>query len=143
MDISRLLVRKARTEDQPDILQLIDLLELAYATMNLSRFWVGEWEGAIVAAAELKELGSFSLLSCVGVREDLQGRGFGRALVDRVVRESQAPVYLYTLVPGFFRKAGFRDATSLPADLPPRSMYGCTGCDPSVCLCLVRFPDVS
>jgi N-acetylglutamate synthase-like GNAT family acetyltransferase len=113
-------------------------LELDYPAMDLSCFWVAELSGAIVGVAELKDLETCSLLSCVGVREELQGQGMGRQLVDRVVREALHPLYLYTLVPGFFRKAGFRDATSLPPDLPPRAFYGCVGCDPSRCLCLMR-----
>ncbi|NWG13768.1 MAG: GNAT family N-acetyltransferase [Acidobacteria bacterium] len=92
----------------------------------------------LVAVAELKNLDTCSLLSCVGVRADLQGRGIGQALVERVVREALSPVYLYTLVPEFFRKAGFRDAESLPPDLPPRSIYGCSACDPALCLCLMK-----
>lgn len=142
MDAPQFLVREARIEDSPDLLRLLEALELAYPSMDPACFWVGEWGGEIVATAELKELGSCSLLSCVGVREGLQGRGFGRLMVDHVIRQTRQPVYLYTVVPGFFRKVGFRDAIFLPADMPPRSIYGCVGCDPSVCLCLVRFPDV-
>ncbi len=64
-------------------------------------------------------------------------------MVDRLVREAARPVYLYTLVPEFFRKAGFREAVSLPPDLPPRSIYGCAACDPAACLCLMRPNDIS
>jgi len=135
---SRLHIRKACTADGAAILELTRALELAYPAMDLSCFWVAELDGVTVGVAELKDLESCSLLSCVGVREELQGRGIGRELVDRVVREALHPVYLYTLVPDFFRKAGFRDATSLPRDLPPRAIYGCLGCDPSRCLCLMR-----
>ncbi len=133
-----LRVRRARAADHAIILELTRALELNYPAMDLSCFWVAELDGAIVGVAELKDLESCSLLSCVGVREELQGRGIGRQLVDRVVREALHPVYLYTLVPGFFRKAGFRDATFLPRDLPPRDFYGCLGCEPSRCLCLMR-----
>jgi N-acetylglutamate synthase-like GNAT family acetyltransferase len=133
-----LRIRRACPADHAVILALVQELELAYPAMDLSCFWVAEWDGTLVAAAELKDLGSCSLLSCVGVREELQGRGIGQALVDRISKEARSPVYLYTLVPGFFRKAGFSDARSLPPGLPPRAIYGCKDCDPSLCLCLVR-----
>ena len=133
-----LRVRRARAADYATILEMTRALELDYPAMDLSCFWVGEQGGVILGVAELKDLETCSLLSCVGIREELQGQGMGRQLVDRVVREALHPVYLYTLVPGFFRKAGFRDATSLPPDLPPRAFYGCVGCDPSRCLCLMR-----
>jgi len=135
---AHLRVRRACAADHPAILELAGALELVYPAMDLSCFRVAELDGATVAMAELKDLQSCSLLSCVGVREELQGYGIGRELVERVVREALHPVYLYTLVPGFFRKAGFRDVISLPPDLPPRSIYGCLGCDPSRCLCLMR-----
>ncbi len=135
---TKLHVRRACAADHATILELTRALELDYANMDLSCFWVAELDGVIVGMAELKELETCSLLSCVGVREELQGRGIGHELVDRVVREAHHPVYLYTLVPDFFRKAGFHNATSLPPDLPPRASYGCAGCDPSRCLCLMR-----
>jgi N-acetylglutamate synthase-like GNAT family acetyltransferase len=135
---SRLRVRRAHAADHATILELTGALELTYPAMDLPCFWVAELDGVTVGVAELKDLESCSLLSCVGVREELQGRGIGRELVDRVVREALHPVYLYTLVPDFFRKAGFRDPSALPPDLPPRAIYGCIGCDPSRCLCLMR-----
>ncbi len=133
-----IFVRRACAADHAAILAITRALELDYPAMDLSCFWVAELDGEIVGVAELKDLESCSLLSCVGVRERLQGRGIGRKLVDRVVREALYPVYLYTLVPDFFRKAGFRDAGVLPRDLPPRAFYGCLGCDPARCLCLMR-----
>ncbi len=138
MDRLDLHVRRAAPEDRAAVLDLVKSLELAYPGMDLSSFWVGESGGVLVGGAELKNLKTCSLLSCVGVREDVQGRGLGRRLVERVVREALHPVYLYTLVPGFFRKTGFADAKAFPSDLPPRSIYGCVGCDPSICVCLMR-----
>jgi N-acetylglutamate synthase-like GNAT family acetyltransferase len=133
-----LQIRKACEADHAPILELLGALELGYTAMDLSCFWVAESASEVVATAELQNLRTCSLLSCVGVREDLQGIGIGQALVERVVLETPLPVYLYTLIPGFFRKVGFRDAHILPADLPPRSIYGCVGCDSSICLCMVR-----
>ncbi len=136
-----LSIRRAHAGDHAAIRTLVEKLELDYPAMDLSCFWVAESGGVLVAVAELKDFETCSLLSCVGVREELQGRGVGRALVDRVVREALSPVYLYTLIPGLFRKSGFRDANSLPTELPPRSIYGCSDCNPSLCLCLMRPRD--
>lgn len=131
-------IRRAEPRDYRRIERLMSALELSYPAMDLSSFWVAENGGEVVAAAELKDLRDCSLLSCVGVREDLQGSGIGRILVEEAARHAHHDVYLYTLVPGFFRKVGFGDPTRLPPDLPPRSIYGCEGCDPRLCLCLVR-----
>jgi N-acetylglutamate synthase-like GNAT family acetyltransferase len=131
-------IRRATLRDHSDIEMLMHALELSYPAMDLSCFWVAEDGDAIVAAAELKDFRDCSLLSCVGVRKDLQGLGIGRILVEEVAQHARHDVYLYTLVPGFFRKAGFSDAEWLPPDLPPRSIYGCENCDPRLCFCLVR-----
>ena len=136
-----LKIRAAQPEDYPDILDLLRELELDYPTRDLTRFHVGELEGKILAIAELKEYDDFCLLSCVGMREDRQGSGLGRRLVSQVLRDVHKDVYLYTLVPGFFKKAGFVEATSPPAALPPRFIYGCSSCDPAFCRCLVRKSD--
>jgi len=138
-----LLIRRACERDFPAIGELMADLDLAYATMDLSCFWVAEKDGEVVSAAELKDMRDCSLLSCVGVREDLQGSGIGKAVVAEVVRHARHAVYLYTLVPDFFRKAGFVDAASTPAGLPPRSSYGCEECDPRLCRCLMRPRDGS
>jgi N-acetylglutamate synthase-like GNAT family acetyltransferase len=132
------IIRQAVPEDSGRIIELLKELELDYPGRNLGCFFVGEKAGELLAIAELKDLGELCLLSCVGVSENLQGTGLGKALVNYVLRDVRKDVYLYTLVPGFFRKAGFEDARSLPASLPPRMIYGCTACDPSSCLCLVR-----
>lgn len=137
----QLRIRAAQPEDYPEILDLLRELELDYPARDLTRFQVGELEGRILAIAELKEYDDFCLLSCVGVREDLQGSGLGLKLVNQVLRDIRKDVYLYTLVPGFFKKAGFVEATSPPAALPPRFIYGCTSCDPAFCRCLVRKSD--
>jgi N-acetylglutamate synthase-like GNAT family acetyltransferase len=129
---------KAGTEHFAAIRTLVESLELSYPSMDPTRFWILESEGEVLGAAELKEFATCSLLSCVGVREDLQGRGLGRMLVNQVVKNTRLPVFLYTLIPGFFASVGFAEAEVLPSDLPPRSTYGCIGCDPSVCRCMVR-----
>ncbi len=133
-----LRIRRALPSDHAEIETLMHALELSYPSMDLSCFWVAESAGGIVGAAELKNLTACSLLSCVGVRPELQGAGVGTAVVEEVVKHAHHDVYLYTRVPGFFRKVGFTDARTLPADLPPRSIYGCEGCDPRLCFCLVR-----
>jgi N-acetylglutamate synthase-like GNAT family acetyltransferase len=137
----RLLVRPTRPEDHPFILGLLRELELDYPARDLARFLVGEADGKILAIAELKEFRDFFLLSCVGVREDLQGTGLGKVFMNQVLRDVRKDVYLYTLVPGFFMKTGFVEAMHLPVGLPPRLIYGCTNCDPASCRCLVRKPN--
>jgi len=131
-------IRRSEPRDYAGIEALMAALELSYPAMDLSCFWVAEAGDAVLAGAELKEFQTCSLLSCVGVREDMQGLDIGCTLVEEVMRHARHDVYLFTLVPGFFRKAGFAEAGQLPRDLPPRSMYGCQNCNPGLCISMVR-----
>ena len=142
-----LAVRPAEPADHAVIFELLRELELDYAARDLRRFLVGEIDGAhgaeIVGIAEVRPFEGFALLSCVGIRGDLQGRGLGRDLVTAALDGVGTDVYLYTLVPGFFAKLGFAEATSTPPGLPPRWIYGCGSCEPARCHCLVRRPDAT
>jgi N-acetylglutamate synthase-like GNAT family acetyltransferase len=138
---TELRVRPAIPPDHDYIATLLTELELDYPSRDLAKFFVGEKTGQILAIAELKEFRSFWLLSCVGVKERCQGSGLGRALLTPLLKSLQKDVYLYTLAPGFFRKLGFVETTSPPADVPSRSIYGCISCDPRFCLCMVRKPN--
>jgi N-acetylglutamate synthase-like GNAT family acetyltransferase len=136
--VAGMSLRPAQSGDYPRILQLLSALELDYPQRDLHCFWVYAGDARIVAIAELKEFPGFLLLSCVGVDESLQGSGIGKAFVAEILSRLQAPVFLYTLVPGFFRKVGFEEAREVPAALPPRSYYGCHNCIQQGCTCMVK-----
>jgi uncharacterized protein len=136
-------VRPATEADHPAILTLLRELELGYVAQHLPSFLVVEGRSgggapAVFGVAELKEFGGDRLLSSVGVREDLQGLGLGRVLVERVLAGVADDVWLYTLIPGFFAKLGFVEDDAPPARLPPRRIYGCDACTPERCHRMVR-----
>lgn len=138
MTPARLRVRPAQPADHDDVLGLLRELELDYPLRDLARFSVAELSGeGIVGIAEVKDLGGVTLLSCVGIREDLQGTGLGRDLVRGALDGVRDDVWLYTLVPGFFAKLGFEDVPDVPPRVPPRRVYGCEGCDPATCRAMV------
>jgi N-acetylglutamate synthase-like GNAT family acetyltransferase len=135
--------RRAETEDHARILELLAALDLDYPARDLAHFWVYADAGYIAAIAELKRFPDFFLLSCVGVDEALQGTGMGRAFITEILDPVHADVFLYTLVPGFFQKAGFHEAREVPASLPPRSYYNCQDCVQQGCTCMVRRRNAS
>ena len=132
-------LRPAAAEDHPRILQLLAELELDYPSRDLDKFWVYADNARIAAIAELKRFPDLLLLSCVGVDEVLQGSGIGKAFVEELLSRVPGTVYLYTLIPRFFGKLGFREAGEVPATLPPRCYYGCMDCVQQGCTCMVRF----
>jgi N-acetylglutamate synthase-like GNAT family acetyltransferase len=137
------ILRRALAEDHPQILQLLASLELEYPSRDLNHFWVYARSNRIDAIAELKEFPEFLLLSCVGVEEALQGTGIGKAFVADILSQVNQPVYLYTLIPAFFEKLGFRVTREAPGTLPPRSYYGCRNCIQQGCTCMVKTQDAT
>jgi N-acetylglutamate synthase-like GNAT family acetyltransferase len=135
------VVHVAAPADHGAVVGLLRELELDYAGRDLGCFVVAETADGIVGIAEVRDVGDAHLLSCVGVREDLQGTGLGRAVVEGALRGLRKDVWLYTLVPGFFARLGFVDAPEPPPGIPPRRIYGCEACDPSRCRAMVRRAD--
>ena len=131
------VVRPATRADHATVSALLRDLELGWPGLDLASFVVAEVHGEVVGIAELRRFGGHLLLSSVGVREDLQGGGLGRALVEGALAGAEGDVHLYTQIPGFFAKLGF-EVVSPPPGLPPRRIYGCEGCDASRCRCMVR-----
>jgi N-acetylglutamate synthase-like GNAT family acetyltransferase len=136
-------VRPATESDHTAIRALLDALELEYPARHLPSFVVAEGRfdhgpPTVFGIAELKDFGGARLLSCVGVREDLQGLGLGRVLVERALDRVTDDVWLYTLVPGFFAKLGFVYGDAPPERVPPRRLYGCDACHPERCHRMVR-----
>lgn len=136
-----LSVRPAAAGDHAAVLALLAALELDYPRRDLAHFHVGEILGGsgreIVAIAEVRPAGGALLLSCVGVREDLQRRGLGGRFVEALLDGVAADVRLFTIVPGFFRRLGF-EPSDPPADLVRTEIYGCRDCFPERCRSLVR-----
>ena len=134
-------VRPATTADHDAVLRLLRELDLDYAERDLARFVVAESAGEVVGIAEVREFPAFCLLSCVGVREDLQGRGLGRALVLGAIAGVRKDVRLFTLVPGFFERLGVARAAQEPPGVVPRLLYRCDECRPDRCTSMVRRHD--
>jgi N-acetylglutamate synthase-like GNAT family acetyltransferase len=58
-------------------------------------------------------------------------------LMDRAFEGLSKPIYLYTVIPEYFERHGFRKAAPRP-DLPPRELFGCDRCEPGKCACMRR-----
>ncbi|MCE9636199.1 MAG: hypothetical protein K8T90_10900 [Planctomycetes bacterium] len=140
--LPQIAVRPATARDHGVVLDLLTSLDLDYPGRDLALFYVGETDGEVVAIAELRRLGSRRLLSCVGVRSDLQRRGVGRRFVSALLDGATDDVYLFTVAPAFFRHLGFTPAVP-PEGIGRRAIYGCRDCTPDRCVCLVRRADAS
>lgn len=132
------VVRPAVPADHEAVLRMLRDLDLDYRERDLARFVVAETAGEVVGIAEVREFAAFCLLSCVGVREDLQGRGLGRALVQGAIAGRGKDVHLFTLIPEFFERLGFTRTETSPPGLVARLLYRCEECRPDRCSAMVR-----
>ena len=139
------LIEKARIEDPPEILALVNefasrqlmlVLSLNGVYESLRDFFVCREEGAIVGCAALKNswqgLGEVRSLA---VRDEAQGQGIGQALVESCLAEARAlgmkRVFVLTYIPEFFQKFGF---VLCPKEKLPHKVW-------ADCLDCPKFPD--
>jgi len=139
------MIEKARIDDPPEILGLVN--EFANRQLMLPRslnevyeslrdFFVWREGGRVLGCAAFhvswQGLGEVRSLA---VREEAQGRGIGRGLVESCLREAcelgMKRVFVLTYVPGFFRKFGF---VPYPKEKLPHKIW-------ADCLNCPRFPD--
>ncbi len=132
-----LKIRMARASDEEAISRLLEELELMRQSLSMSGFWVAEEEGEIAGIAHVEEAGDAVFLSSVGVKKDRQRHGIASLLLKEIFAASGRDVYLYTVIPDFFRRLGFSEVSE-PQGLPDRGLFGCDACEPGRCVCMMR-----
>ncbi len=133
-------VRKALLPDVPQIHALISsyvpdgtLLPRSEKELceNICDFTVVEIDGEIIACGALHFYGiHLTEIRSIAVKPSAQGHGAGRVLIESLLKEAQShsvhAVCLFTRVPGFFSKLGFRVVNR--DDLPDKALKDCHKC---------------
>jgi N-acetylglutamate synthase-like GNAT family acetyltransferase len=78
----------------------------------------------------------------MGTAKDRQGRGIAVKLLQSLLKKGNKDVYLYTIIPDFFKKFGFGSAP-LCSNLPARKNFNCEQCYPENCVCMCRKPELA
>ncbi len=123
-------IRKARVPDVPAVQNLINTFaqrdvmlprSLSALYENVRDFFVMEEDGRIVGCCALHVTWEdLAEIKSLAVDESVQGRGYGRALVEACLEEARSigvpKVFALTYIPGFFEKLGFTriDKSKLP-----------------------------
>jgi amino-acid N-acetyltransferase len=139
------MIEKARIDDPPEILALVN--EFANRQLMLARslnevyeslrdFFVWREDGRILGCAALHiSWQGLAEVRSVAVRDDAQGRGIGRALVEGCLNEARElgikRLFVLTYLPEFFQKFGF---VPYPKENLPHKIW-------ADCLNCPRFPD--
>jgi N-acetylglutamate synthase-like GNAT family acetyltransferase len=131
------VIRSAAPADSPAIIRVLDAAELRYSTETLNDFIVAEVDGLIAGVVRQEEHPDFRFLTSLGVLPAARNKGLASALVQTALKGTTKPVYLYTVIPDFFRRFGFQETAPI-ADLPAREIYGCDTCEPGKCAVMVK-----
>lgn len=137
-----IIIRKAKVSDKKQITNILNELDLVRPKLSINGFWVAEDKGKVASIAHIEETGDALFLSSVGVREDLQKRGIASRLLKTIFTVCDKNIYLYTVIPSFFKQLGFKEVKQ-PEDIPPRGMFGCDACEINKCVCMMRPYDAS
>lgn len=132
-----LIIREAKIGDREKILRILKKLDLYYPALELESFFVAEKGGEIVGVVQFIEYKDYYFLSSLGVVEKAQKRGIASALVKQVIQNAGKDIYLYTVIPEFFEKFGFKKTHPLPG-LPTKEHYDCAHCFPGKCATMVK-----
>jgi N-acetylglutamate synthase-like GNAT family acetyltransferase len=138
---SKVTIRKATDSDREAVYRILRELDLEYASLSFDHFWVAEQDGLVAAVARLEEFKEFCFLSAVGTAAVEQGRGIASQLLQKMLESCDRNVYLYTVIPDFFKKFGF-EPSPVCSGLPVREGFNCKECHPENCACMHRKPGV-
>ena len=130
-------IRKARREDLSRVRELAEGLGLDSPGMEDDAFWVAEDNGRIVGVCGLKRHPDCLELYALGVEESERGQGIGGDLVRTLIREVKGDIYLATVIPGFFERAGFSRTFEFPRSMAKGGEW-CEGCDRALCTVMMR-----
>jgi N-acetylglutamate synthase-like GNAT family acetyltransferase len=146
-----LTIEPAQNKDAARISEILKRLDLYHPSRIPDDFWVAQMDNKIVGVACLTEHDDFFFLSSVGVLEEHQRKGIAKALLEKIFKDLKKDVYLYTIIPGFFKKFRFEiverrcptqdvghSPPHIPGNLPSKESLGCENCLSDNCVCMIK-----
>jgi N-acetylglutamate synthase-like GNAT family acetyltransferase len=130
-------IRRAEKDDFPQIVQIARKYNLNYQGMEADDYWVAVDGQVVFGICGLRQNPDCLELCSLGVEEAQRGRGWGKKLVQRLLREVPGDIHLATIIPGFFARLGFVRAPLRPLSMV-KSEDWCAGCKPELCTVMVR-----
>jgi N-acetylglutamate synthase-like GNAT family acetyltransferase len=104
---------------------LVSDMSLDNNDLNEEQFIVAKRDDEIFGFGRLRTYNDCQELCTLGVIEPERLRGIGRGLARRLIKKSNKPLYVVTVIPEFFKKLGFTVVDLYPTPIRAKMNY-CT-----------------
>ena len=131
-------IRPAQPADQSSVLAILKELDIYYSALDFTCFYVAEDDQEIVGMAQFTEYDTFYFLGSLGVKPTYQKRGVGKIILNYLFNHIKKDVYIYTVIPNYFKRYGFEIISPIPPYLPAKDRYECEDCFSDRCVCMKR-----
>ena len=129
--------RRAEKADFKRISDILKAIDEYHEKLVFDDFYVAEKDNKILGAVQFKENKEFFFLSSLGVDAKYQKQGVASFLINKLTQLSDKKIYLYTVIPDFFKKFGFK-AAKQESFLPDKNIMECETCFPKRCVCMIK-----
>ncbi|MEM2954795.1 MAG: GNAT family N-acetyltransferase [Candidatus Nanoarchaeia archaeon] len=130
-------IRKAKQKDKNKIVKILKDADEYYPHQKIKDFFVAEEKNEILGTVQIKDYKDFLFLSSLCVKRDKMRKGIGSLLLKKFIMNNKKDVYLYTVIPNFFKKFGFKKTENF-SFLPSKKYLRCKECFPKKCVTMVK-----
>ncbi|MBU1616766.1 MAG: GNAT family N-acetyltransferase, partial [Candidatus Margulisbacteria bacterium] len=107
------LIRPAKADDLPAIKAILKEVDEYSAAQDWAYFQVADKSGEVVGTVKLDEYKDFYFLSYLALKPAEQNQGIASFLLAQALTRARKDIYLYTIIPEFFRRFGFTQTAPL------------------------------
>lgn len=122
----------ANGEDFPEIIELLEELNLDMEEIDTDQFLVCKTQDKILGAGRIRIHDDCLELCSLGVLENERGKGIGKNIANALIDSNKdSDIFLVTEIPSFFMKVGFVDCVDFPEVLNDKinrckEIYSCS-----------------
>lgn len=115
--MSDIIIRQPNDKEFEQVKVLIDEFWLDNGNMQIEQFRVLLVDNKLTAFGRLRRNGDATELCTLGVVKEMQGKGYGKAMVKALLSEAEGEVYVVCIIPQFFVKSGFKEVEQYPPSI--------------------------
>ncbi len=118
-----LTLRKSTDKEFEQICRFISEFELDNRDLKKEQFTIALRNEVLVGFGRLREHTDCLELCSLGVVTPYRSQGIGKAIVNRLIKNSSKVLYLVCIIPDFFAPFGFRSVNKYPVSIQGKLLY--------------------